>query len=175
MWHNWKSKNLLGNIDDGTNSFQETFMVVKWSKDRWHGLHEGHYRTLFVFGVYFPFSSSAERFHPRSPGLEGRVDVYSVSTHITARLHKFASVHLEQWITYISFFVSFFSPRFVSECYSIHQIYWEHVVNRLLGRGRFGLIYQIWFFLFFISMTLKPIKRCNHNSEQFLVGIWKML
>lgn len=156
MWHNWKSKNLLGNIDDRTNSFQETFMVVKWSKDGWHGLHEGHYRTLFVFGVYFPFSSSAERFHPRSPGLEGRVDVYSVSTHITARLHKFVSVHLEQWITYISFFVSFFPP----DLYQSVILFIRYIESMLWivcwEGGGLGWFIRFDFFCFLFLWRLSP-------------------
>lgn len=43
-------------------------------------------------GLFFGFISLSAVFHPRSPGLEGSVDVYSVFTHITARLCKFVSV-----------------------------------------------------------------------------------
>lgn len=51
-----------------------------------------------------PLRSSTDKFHPRSPGLKGRVDVYRVSTHMSLCLCAFGAM---DQMTYIPFF--FFS------------------------------------------------------------------
>lgn len=101
---------------------------------------------------YFP--CSAEIWHPRSQGLEGRVDVYRDATHIMVCLCTFVSVCI--WNNGSDYLFSFFSFRFVYECCFIHRIYWEHVfflwITCWVGVW-FGLIFQIWF-LFWISVLL---------------------
>lgn len=56
-----------------------------------------------------PLRSSTDKFHPRSPGLKGRVDVYRVSTHMSLCLCAFGAM---DQMTYIPFF--FFSDLYTS-------------------------------------------------------------
>lgn len=85
------------------------------------------------------FPLSTERFHPRSPGLEGRVDVYRVATHVTACVSKFASVcnwnnESDDLFSFILFYffqicirVLFYSS-YLRACFFFS-------VNHLLGKG----------------------------------------
>lgn len=133
-------------------------------------------RTAIVFWVYSPFWDISSQ----EPTTERRKDVYRVSTHKktkkTARLCEFVSVCI--WSNgsddLYMFFVFqicirvFNSLDILRACFFCFCFF----VNHLLGWGRFGLIYQIWF-LFLISVLLWPIEKCNEKSEQLIVGIWK--
>lgn len=133
-------------------------------------------RTAIVFWVYSPFWDISSQ----EPTTERRKDVYRVSTHKktkkTARLCEFVSVCI--WSNgsddlYLFFVFQicirvFNSLDILRACFFCFCFF----VNHLLGWGRFGLIYQIWF-LFLISVLLWPIEKCNEKSEQLIVGLWK--
>lgn len=133
-------------------------------------------RTAIVFWVYSPFWDISSQ----EPTTERRKDVYRVSTHKKTKKNSpsmwvCVCVHLEQWIRWPIFvFVFqicirvFNSLDILRACFFCFCFF----VNHLLGWGRFGLIYQIWF-LFLISVLLWPIEKCNEKSEQLIVGIWK--
>lgn len=104
--------NLRGNTEDRQNKLEFSGHIHSSPISALQNLHEGHYRTPF----YFPFRSSIHRFHPRSPRLEGRVDVYSVSSHIQSTHSPSIYVCLGAFgaMDHLYSFYSFFSSRFVS-------------------------------------------------------------
>lgn len=127
-----------------------------------------------MFWVDFPFISADVSPQESRTERESRC-LQSFHPHNSPCMQVCVCVHLEQLIRWTIFLSSFFSPQIcirvlfyiLSACFFC--LFVCFFVNRLLGRGRFGLIYRIWF-LFLISVLLWPIKRC---SEQFKVGIWK--
>lgn len=100
------------------------------------------------FGFVSPLSSSADIFHPRSPGLKGRVDVYRGATHITACVCTFVSVCIwsngsDDLFFFVLFFFSDLYMSVVLFIGFIESMFFFFFVNHLLGRGWLGLIYQM--------------------------------
>lgn len=128
----------------------------------------------------FGFILLSEIFHPRSRRLKGEKMFTEFpptkKQKKTARLCEFVSVCI--WSNgsddlYLFFVFQicirvFNSLDILRACFFCFCFF----VNHLLGWGRFGLIYQIWF-LFLISVLLWPIEKCNEKSEQLIVGLWK--
>lgn len=122
---------------------KEILEAVEWSKDRWHGLHEGHYRTLFIDWVYFPFGSFSS-LEPRI-GRECR-RLQCFHPHNKRPLCEFVTVHFggtDHLYLFIQICIRvLFCPS------DILRACWEG------SGGRFGLIYQIWFLSYIFCDTL---------------------